>query len=71
MTVLIIGIISKEDLIRFITGEPLVETRLSLAGVSEIPKVTALYFGVGLCNRKILSVGLPIDVLSMVHTNWK
>jgi len=65
--VLVIGIRSKEDLARFITQEPLVETNLSLAGISNIPEVNALYFGVGICNGvPMLSAGLPIDVLSMV-----
>ena len=64
---LVIGIRSKEDLARFITQEPLVETNLSLAGISNILEVNALYFGVGLCNGvPMLSAGLPIDVLSMV-----
>lgn len=64
---LVIGIKSKEDLARFITQEPLVETKPSLAGISQIPEVHALYFGVGLCNGvPMLSAGLPIDVLSMI-----
>jgi hypothetical protein len=65
--VLVVGITSKEDLARFITQEPLVETKPSLAGISQISEVNALYFGVGLCNGvPMLSAGLPIDVLSMI-----
>ncbi|MDO8642945.1 MAG: hypothetical protein Q7R76_05200 [Candidatus Woesearchaeota archaeon] len=58
---------SKEDIARFITQEPLVETQPSLAGMSDIPEAHTLYFGVGLCNGvPLLSAGLPIDILSMV-----
>jgi hypothetical protein len=65
--VLVAGITSKEDLARFISQEPLVETKPSLAGISQIPEVHALYFGVGLCNGvPMLSAGLPVDVLSMI-----
>jgi len=65
--VLVVGIPSKEDLTRFITQEPLVETKPSLAGISNITGVNALYFGVGICKGvPMLSAGLPIDVLSMV-----
>ncbi len=64
---LVVGITSKKDLARFITQEPLVETKPSLAGISEISEVNALYFGVGLCNGiPMLSAGLPVDVLSMI-----
>ena len=64
---LVFGITSKEDLTKFITQEPLVETRPSLAGISNITGVNALYFGVGLCNGvPMLSAGLPVDVLSMI-----
>ncbi len=64
---LVAGITSKEDLARFITQEPLVETKPSLTGISQIPEVNALYFGVGLCNGvPMLSTGLPVDVLSMI-----
>ena len=64
---LVVGIKSKDDLARFITQEPLVDTKPSLAGISTIQKVTALYFGVGLCNgAPVLSTGLPVDVLNML-----
>ncbi len=66
---LVAGITSKKDLARFIIQEPLVETKLSLAGISRISEVNALYFGVGLCNGvPMLSAGLPVDVLSMIFS---
>tara|TARA_Y100000031_G_C8224647_1_gene387684 strand:+ start:328 stop:1185 length:858 start_codon:yes stop_codon:yes gene_type:complete len=67
--VLVAGIRNREDFARFITQEPLLETKPSLAGISQIPDVEALYFGLGLCNGvPMLSAGLPVDVLSMILT---
>jgi len=67
--VLVAGIIGKEDLARFITQEPLVETKQSMSGISQVAEVNALFFGVGLCNGvPMLSAGLPIDILSMILT---
>lgn len=64
---LVVGITNKEDLTRFITQEPLIDTHPSLNGISTLSEVHALYLGVGLCNGvPILSTGLPIDVLSMI-----
>ncbi len=64
---LVAGITSKEDLTRFITQEPLIETHHSLEGIRNLSEVRALYFGVGLCNGlPLLSAGLPVDVLSML-----
>ena len=64
---LVAGIKSKEDLTRFITQEPLIDTKSSQGGISNLSEVTALYFGVGLCNGvPMLSAGLPVDVLSMI-----
>lgn len=64
---LVVGITSKEDLIRFIIQEPLIDTNPSMEGISNISKINALYFGVGLCNGvPLLSAGLPVDILSMI-----
>ena len=67
---LVIRIKRKEDLARFITQEPLIDTHPSLGGISNLSEVDALYFGIGLCNGiPMLSTGLPVDVLSMILTS--
>ena len=69
---LVIGITIKDDLTEFIHQETLVETNPSLAGISQISEVNALYFGVGLCNKDpMFSAGLPVDVLSMILSGEK
>ncbi len=66
---LVAFISSKDDLVRWVTQDPLIETELSLQGIQEpIPKVAA-YFGIGLSNGSPeLTTGLPIDILSMLLT---
>ncbi|MBS3121332.1 hypothetical protein J4434_00425 [Candidatus Woesearchaeota archaeon] len=57
------------ELERLIVQDPLIETAPSLNGVKDLILPTSTYFGVGLCNgseHPQLSIGLPIDVLSMI-----
>lgn len=66
---MVVGISDKSDLEKMIVQEPLIETAPSLNGVKDLILPTSTYFGVGLCNgceHPQLSVGLPIDVLSMI-----
>lgn len=63
------GIVTNSDLEKLIVQDPLIETAPSLNGVKDLILPTSTYFGVGLCNgseHPQLSVGLPIDVLSMI-----
>jgi hypothetical protein len=46
----------------------LIETAPSLEGIADISLPTDLYFGIGLCSRKGLSQGLPVDILAMMLT---
>ena len=63
---MIVGIKSKEELIRFIHNEPLIQTNHSLQGIENLSVIGAVYFGFGLCNRISLTQGLPIDALGMI-----
>ena len=63
------GIVANTELERLIVQYPLIETAPSLNGVKDLILPTSTYFGVGLCNgseHPQLSIGLPIDVLSMI-----
>ncbi len=66
---LVAGIKTKEELVKLINREPLIDASASSEGISSIDEVKALYFGVGICNGvPLLSRGLPVDVLSMILT---
>src|SRR3989338_8618382 len=64
---LVAGITRTEDVARFITQEPLIDTKPSQDGISALSEIIAVYFGVGLCNgAPLLSTDVPVDVLSMI-----
>lgn len=67
---LVIGIDNKDDLIKLINQEPLIEINSSLEGMTSMNKIINSYFGIGLSNGNMqLSKGIPFDVLSMILVN--
>ena len=44
----------------------MISSEESISGIKNLKSLDSLYFGIGICNRDSLSLGLPIDVLSML-----